>query len=166
VKREQIIKDDFPSAGDGYDRTSVDAHLSAVAAWTAALEAQINALEVERDALRDRLQGAEEQTPPRAESARAAEPEPEPVEQESGSREPTTEPEEKAPPEPPVVQAPRSEAAPGGADFGGDVVSARLVATRLALEGSEHDEIVARISDAYELDDPESLVEDVLARLA
>ncbi len=41
MNRDQISRGDFPPAGDGYDRPSVDAHLAAVAAWTAALEAQI-----------------------------------------------------------------------------------------------------------------------------
>ena len=47
-----------------------------------------------------------------------------------------------------------------------DEVSARLVATRLSLEGSGREEIVAVLEDRYQLEDPAGLVEDVLTRLA
>lgn len=146
MNREQITRDDFPAAGDGYDRPSVDAHLAAVAAWTAALEAQISSLEVERSALRRRPEDAR-QTGTEVDAGGAVEPE--------------------APPPVGVQPVPtRPEGAVGPGVRADDEVSARLVATRLALEGSERDEIVARLTDSYELDDPVVLVEDVLARLA
>jgi hypothetical protein len=155
MNRDRITRDDFPAGADGYDRPSVDAHLTAVAAWTAALEAQVDALEVERAALRDqvgRIVTAEVESNPAPEPGSA----PEPVE-----AEPDPEP---AAPEP--AASSRAEADSGPARSGGeDEVSARLVATRLALEGSEREEIVSRLTGEYELDDPDGLVEDVLSRL-
>lgn len=151
MNREQITRDDFPAAGDGYDRLSVDAHLAAVAAWTTALEAQITSLEVERNALRRRPEDAR-QTESEVDAGRTAEPDaPSPVGAEPSGLQPVpTRPERAVDP---VVRP-------------DDEVSARLVATRLALEGSERDEIVGRLTDSYELEDPAALVEDVLARLA
>ena len=159
MNRDQITRDDFPDAQGGYDRASVDAHLAAVAAWTAALEAQIAALEVEREALRRSASQS-------AGQAAAAIEEP-----------PVTGP--PAPPEPAAVGGRLSaEPAPGNGgesggksefgadgDSGEDEVSARLMATRLALEGREPDEIVASLAETYELADPEALVADVLERL-
>ncbi len=138
MNRDQISRDDFPPAGDGYDRASVDAHLAAVAAWAVALEARIDALEVERNAVRAR-----------AEEAVVAVPGPDAFEPAAAD---VAEPETADP-------GPESPSS-------GDEVSARLVATRFALEGAGHDDIVARLADAYELDDIEALVEDVLSRLA
>jgi cell division septum initiation protein DivIVA len=146
MKRDQIARDDFPADGTGYDRASVDAHLAAVAAWTAALEAQISALEVERDALRrSALQGAERAAGAQKETVDAGSEHPEPAVSEG-------------------TAAVAAEAGPVETSSE-DEVSARLVATRLALEGSEREEIVSRLKGEYELDDPESLVEQVLGRL-
>jgi hypothetical protein len=50
MEREEIVRGDFPVSPDGYDRRSVDAHLEAVAATVAALEARLTALAVEREA--------------------------------------------------------------------------------------------------------------------
>jgi len=154
MKRDQVTRDDFPEAQSGYDRASVDAHLEAVAAWTAALEAQIAALEVERDALRSRLADAGE----RDATVQVAEsPSPEtPFPAEPASTEAAAE-ETDLPDDVEVESAPAS---------GDDEVSARLLATRLVLEGSDREEIVSRLAGAYELDDPEALVDDVVARLA
>ncbi len=158
MEREQITRDDFPEAGDGYDRASVDAHLVAVAAWAAALEAQVDALEVERDALRRRRTGV-------------ALPEP----GDSEAELPSTVAVPVSADVPADAPEPAGESHPGASpDHGppadsatsGDEVSARLVATRLALEGSERDDIVSRLAEAYELEDPRTLVDDVLTRLA
>ncbi len=159
MKREQIARGDFPPAGDGYDRASVDAHLAAVAAWTAALEAQISALEVERDALRAHAEQA-------VTTEVTSEPLPLPDhEPESVTTEADLETAAPVTSEPADVKPLESEAdpTPPGGD---DEVSARLVATRLALEGSDRDEITARIVGEYEIEDPAGLVEDVLSRLS
>ena len=135
MNRDQISRSDFPSAAAGYDRPSVDAHLEAVAALAAALEAQVRALEVECEALR--RQPAAESGPAPAEPA---------IEPASGSD----------------LSAPE-HVEPGKQ---ADEVSARLVATRLALEGVERDRIRERLEQTYDLDDTASLVDDVLERLA
>jgi len=145
VIRDQIVRSDFPSAGDGYDRPSVDAHLEAVAALTAALEAQIKALEVECDALRRQ----NEQSVTRARQASVVAPDPEPALE----TEPETEPE-------------MPEAGPVEPAQPDDEVSARLVATRLALEGVEREQIREKLEATYDLDDADSLIDDVLERLA
>ena len=156
MKREQIARGDFPPAADGYDRASVDAHLAAVAAWTAALEAQVSALEVERDALRAH---ADRAAPAGVESDPVSSPGPEP---ESVTAEPDPEPADP-------VAAGSADEGPVEADpmppGGDDEVSARLVATRLALEGAEREQILEKLGASYELDDVDSLVDDVLERL-
>jgi hypothetical protein len=144
VNREQVTRSDFPADGGGYDRASVDAHLAAVAAWTAALEAQIAALEVEREALR---RSAAEHVSP------APEEQPDPVEQ----RAPGTQAQAVA-----GVSEPETLPESGSQDE----VSARLVATKMALDGSGRDEIVARLDASYDLPDPGGVVDDVLARLS
>ncbi len=149
MNRDEITREDFPPGKDGYDRLSVDAHLAAVAAWTAALEAQINALRVERDALRRQAQDV-----PPAEQAQPVEQAPS-VDAEPSGPEQLNESEDRTDPEPSAEPDDRSE----------DEVSARLVATRLALEGAERDQIMEKLDAAYELDDTGSLVDDVLERL-
>lgn len=152
MNREQIIRDDFPTRGDGYDRLSVDAHLAAVAAWAAALEAQITALQVERDALR-------RAAPDPAQDTFTPAPEPPDPTPEPAAPDPTLEP---AQPEPIAVETER----PLKASRSGDEVSARLVATRLALEGVEREQIREKLEATYDLEDADSLIDDVLERLA
>jgi hypothetical protein len=153
VKREQISRVDFPPSGPGYDRPSVDAHLEAVAAFVAALEAQVKALEVERDALRTNLETESAEPEP----APAAEPDPEPEPERELEPEPDLEPEAEG-------AAGQSEPAPTVKED--DEVSARLVATRLALEGTEREQIRQKLEANYELEDTDSLIDDVLERLA
>ena len=164
VNRHQITRGDFPAGSDGYDRLSVDAHLAAVAAWTAALEAQITALQVERDALR--RQSEETRQPQPDSPAASTEPEP-PVAMPGGSQpiEPaesgTVEPEPTGPEPVPTGPEPSADSL----ERSDDEVSARLVATRLALEGAGREQIREKLDSAYELDDIDSLVDDVLERL-
>jgi len=158
VNADQIRRSDFPADGTGYDRASVDAHLAAVAAWAAALEAQIASLGVERNALRravpdpthDPLPSEPETSEPEA----GVNPQTETGLQPGADLEPEPEPEPE--PDPEALEASRSE----------DEVSARLVATRLALEGVDREEIVARLAEDYEIEEADALVDDVLARLA
>lgn len=144
MNADQIRRSDFPADGTGYDRASVDAHLVAVAAWAAALEAQITALEVERDALR-----RQPFPPQRPEDRVASQPEPE------GPGPGTT-------PEAAIAEVPDKP----GATRSDDEVSARLVATRLALEGVEREQIREKLESTYDLEDADSLIDDVLERLA
>lgn len=147
---DQVRRTDFPVGGDGYDRASVDAHLDAVAAQLAALEARIRSLEVEREALRRQtLAGAE----------------PTEVEVISQSAAPEPEPAVSAPPEPIVPSGPgTAKARPHGIPAQ-DEVSARLVATKMALDGTGRDLIRARLEESYVLEDVDSLLDDVLERV-
>ncbi|MEX0621015.1 MAG: hypothetical protein WD181_05475 [Solirubrobacterales bacterium] len=143
MNREQISRSDFPPSDNGYDRPSVNAHLEAVAAFAAALEAQVKALEVERDASRQQLEAR------------------------------------SAPDRPPGFPEPDSAVAKGGVEADApedglkesplaldkDEVSARLVATRLALEGAEREQIREKLEATYDLEDTDSLIDDVLKRL-
>jgi hypothetical protein len=70
MDRQEIVKKDFPVVPDGYDRRSVEAHLEAVAATVAALEARLAALAVEREARTGAVRPAAASDPP----ARDAEP--------------------------------------------------------------------------------------------
>lgn len=148
MNSEQISRTDFPADGGGYDRASVDAHLVAVAAWAAALGAQVTAIEVERDALRRQV----------TEPEPAGDPVAVPTEAQSQAGDAVSDPS-------PEVTARELPERPEASGFD-DEVSARLLATRLVLEGSQREQIVARLAEGYELDDVAALVDDVLARLA
>jgi cell division septum initiation protein DivIVA len=54
----------------------------------------------------------------------------------------------------------------GRPDRDDDEVSARLVATRLALEGVEREEILRKLEATYNLPDTGALIDDVLARVS
>lgn len=141
MKRHELIRSDFPSGSDGFDRDSVGAHLAAVAAHVAALEARIAALEVERDALRRQLTD-----PDRFAGTTSGQGEPEPV------FTPTHPPE--TPPAPVHVFADEDE------------VAARLAVSKLALEGADRETIRAALESGYELEDTDALLDDVLQRLS
>jgi hypothetical protein len=150
MNRDQVTRSDFPIDGGGYDRASVDAHLQAVAALMAALEAQVKALEVEREALKRTARTTRTSTGEMPPDPEPADPEPAP-EPSAGEPDPSG-----------------SKQHPGEPEAGGrsqDEVSARLVATKMVLDGAERDTIVAHLDEAYELPDPGELVDDVLTRL-
>lgn len=65
----------------------------------------------------------------------------------------------------PSNEAPAGESPDGAPSGDADEVSARLVATRLALEGTGREEIRAKLESGYELDDVDAVVDDVLERL-
>lgn len=58
------------------------------------------------------------------------------------------------------------DSGPGDPDQKDDEVSARLVATRLALEGADREKIREKLDSTYDLEDADSLIDDVLERLA
>ena len=136
MEPNEVVRADFPAAGDGFEKRSVVAHLEAVAAQLAALEARARALEVELDAVRGE-----------ARTAPNVEPTPEPT------------------PEPAPDPAAGAGTTGGGVEGGGsDPVAARLVATELALDGVERDRIVERIEADYGIPDAAGLVDEVIAR--
>ena len=52
MEPNEVVREDFPQAGEGFEKRSVVAHLEAVAAQLSALQARVRALEVELDAVR------------------------------------------------------------------------------------------------------------------
>lgn len=145
MKREQITRDDFPSSDAGYDRASVDAHLEAVAALATALEAQVKALEIERGALLRQIESAPVEPSDASSSQTVAASGPSAAETES--------------PKPAPVS-------PGdGAAHSDEEVSARLVATRLVLDGASKERIREKLAETFDLEDADSLIDDVLRRL-
>ena len=136
MDRDDIVRTDFPEADPGFEKSSVEAHLEAVAAQLAALEARARALEVELDAVRGE-----------ARTAPNVEPTPEPT------------------PEPATDPAADGGTPGSGVEGGGsDPVAARLVATELALDGVERNRIVERIEADYGIPDAARLVDEVIAR--
>lgn len=156
MERKHLVRDDFPRAHgtEGFDVDSIGAHLAAVAAHVAALEARIAALEVERDTLRRQLveTGGHEESPDGLPGPGRG-----PLDEPGGEDE-----------EAPVRQVP-TDPGPGpgdGAESGEEVVAARLLASRLAIEGKSRDTIVMQLAAGHEIEDPGALVDDVLSRLA
>ncbi|MGB0120678.1 MAG: hypothetical protein WBP55_06985 [Solirubrobacterales bacterium] len=150
---DQIKRTDFPSAEHGYDRASVDAHLAAVAAQMTALEARINSFEVERDAMRRQVPAAAGPTGAEVPSKAAV---PGQEDSTATSISPVTPP--SSPP-----AAPKAREAGSGAD---EEVSARLIATKMALENVDRESIRKRLEDSYELEDVDALLADVLERVS
>ncbi len=139
MERHQLIRSDFPSGSNGFDRDSVGSHLAAVAAHVAALEARIVALEVERDTLRRQL-----------------------AEQREGSGDPG------AAVDPTFTATHPAETPPSTVSVfpTEDEVAARLAASKLALEGVDRETIRNRLEADYELADTDALLDDVLERLS
>jgi len=150
MEREQLIRNDFPRAhgATGFDIDSVGAHLSAVAAHVAALEARITALEVERDKLQEQLAEAREHEEG---PSGLPEPGPDPL---TGSASPQEESADSA-----------GDQDETGEDSAEALVAARLLASKLAMEGKERDTIVMQVAAEHDVSDPAELVDEVLARL-
>jgi len=103
--------------------------------------------------------------PPIPEPTPPAEPEPmPPAEPEPMPPEPEIEPPAPAQPdrEPPAAE-PAAVAVNGGAGKG-DEIGARIVATKMALDGSSRDEIAAHLAEHYEVAEPEELLDFVMSR--
>jgi len=104
-----------------------------------------------------------EPTPqPMPEPTPPAEPEPmPPAEPEPMPPSPEIEP---PPPPQPDRQPPTTEAANGAGR--GSAVGARIVATKMALDGSTREEIAAHLATNYDVENPEALLDAVMARAA
>ncbi|MBK8294667.1 MAG: DivIVA domain-containing protein [Solirubrobacterales bacterium] len=139
MNHDQVLRQDFPTADDGYDRASVDAHLAAVAAAMNALEVQISGFEVERDALRRQAAATSRQAEVEVISKRTAAHTP-------------ARPYETA--EHKIVE--------GTVNKG--EVSARLIATKMALDGEDRETIKKRL-ETYELENADALLDDVIAKV-
>jgi len=82
------------------------------------------------------------------------------VREEAAEAAPEPEPEVEAEPEPePTVEAP---AVPSGDDHEG----ARVIALNMALNGSSREETARYLSENFELEDPEALLDEVYARVS
>jgi DivIVA domain-containing protein len=232
MKREEIVKSDFPRVRKGYDRAAVDAHLREVAervereGGSASLAdvaaekvagiveaAEQKAKEIETDArreaeellakakeqardqieraqssvasligqadeLRERIGAMAQQVgaePSRAETEPAPEtvpgpetvPEPRPPEPEvdpSPVTVPEPEPAREPEPEPPLVPEPTPEPPAPAAVNGADEQAARLVAMKMALDGSSREEVAKHLAANYQLSDPDVLLDAVFER--
>jgi DivIVA domain-containing protein len=225
MKREEIIKSDFPRSRKGYQPAAVDAHLRKVAdaadrsvgepslADAAAQRvgsiieaAEAKAKEIEADARREaeeliskaraeageqleraqdsvsKLVGQADELRERvtamarevggAETKAETEPQivPEPTVPEP-EVDPTPvvvpEPEPPATPEPEPLPMPEREPEPelpAASSNGADEQAARLVAMKMALDGSSRDEVEKHLADSYELADAGKLLDEVFAR--
>lgn len=92
--------------------------------------------------------------PPIPEPTPPAEPEPMPPE-------PEIEPPAPAQPD---REAPEAGANGASAGRSADATAARIVATKMALQGAPREEIAAHLAANYDVDGPEKLLDDVMAR--
>lgn len=92
--------------------------------------------------------------PPIPEPTPPAEPEPMPPE-------PEIEPPAPAQPD---REAPEATANGASAGRSADATAARIVATKMALQGAPREEIAAHLAANYDVDAPERLLDDVMAR--
>jgi DivIVA domain-containing protein len=108
------------------------------------------------------MRGAETPAPEvDPEPARVPEPTPEPVPEPTPERIPEPTPVPEVEPEPARVPEPTPGGNGGG---GGDAQAARLVAMKMALDGSSREEVAAHLAERYGLDDPSELLDDVFSR--
>jgi DivIVA domain-containing protein len=227
ISREDIVRDDFPTARKGYDRAAVDAHLRKVAekveqengsaslADVAAQKvasiveaAEAKAKEIEADArreadellsnsrsqardqieraqrsvakligqadeLRERI-GAMAEDVVGTEKGRAeTDPGPQPVPEPAPPTpevdpSPVTVPEPEPPrepePEPPLIPEPHPEPPAPAAANGADEQAARLVAMKMALDGSSREDVEKHLAANYELADTNELIDAVFER--
>jgi outer membrane biosynthesis protein TonB len=99
--------------------------------------------------------------PPIPEPTPPAEPEPmPPAEPEPMPPEPEIEPPAPAQPD---RDAPAAAPLNGGAERG-DEIGARIVATKMALDGSSRDEIAVHLSEHYDVAEPDELLDFVMSR--
>jgi DivIVA domain-containing protein len=232
VKREEIVRGDFPASRKGYDREAVDAHLRRLADEVERLErrsggagslagtagekvasviraAEETAAELEREA-RERadeiVANARSEAREQVERAQAAvaglvsqadelrervgalgrdlgsdvgaetepatvpeptvpqpevDPNPVVVPEPEPPREPLPEPDPVPEPQPPEPSEPPAPAAAGN----GDEAGARLVAMKMALDGSSREEVRRHLTEAYGLAEADELLDDVFARV-
>ena len=107
----------------------------------------------------------EPQPPPVPEPSPPTEPEPQPP----AEPEPLPPEPEIVPPAPPQPERQPPAAALSGTNGGAsgrstDKTAARIVATKMALDGASREEIAAHLSEHYELEHADALLDDVLAR--
>jgi len=92
-----------------------------------------------------------------------AEPEPMPP-AEPERRPPDPEIEPPAPAQPDRESPQMTNGFSGSSDRSQDATAARIVAMKMALDGSSRDEISSHLGERYEIDSSEKLIDDVMAR--
>jgi DivIVA domain-containing protein len=108
------------------------------------------------------VRGSEQPAPEvEPEPARVPEPTPEPVPEPTPERTPEPTPAPEVEPEPARVPEPIPDGNGGG---DGDAQAARLVAMKMALDGSSREEVAAHLAQNYGLDDATELLDDVFSR--
>lgn len=225
MKRDEIVRTDFPTARKGYDKAAVDAHLREVAEKVERAEepasladvaaqkvasiveaAEAKAQEIEADARREAdelLTNARDQARDQIERAQRSvaklvgqadelrervgamarevgggetraetEPGPQPVPEPAPPQpevdpSPVTVPEPTPPrepePEPPTIPEPQPDVPPPAAN-GADEQAARLVAMKMALDGSSREDVEKHLAANYEVADTGELLDQVFAR--
>jgi DivIVA domain-containing protein len=226
MKRDEIVRNDFPTARKGYDTAAVDAHLrdvadrvegsgepsladvasEKVASIVEAAEAKAKEIEADarreadqllsgaRDQARDQIERAQRSVAkligqadelrervgamaedvigtgePRAETPPGPQPVPEPAPPDPEvDPTPVTVPEPAPPrepePEPPLIPEPHPEPPAPAAANGADEQAARLVAMKMALDGSSREEIAKHLAENYELGNSGELLDAVFER--
>ena len=96
-------------------------------------------------------------------SPQASDPEPAPKEPRPQA-EPEPQPEPERPKPPPETKAPAPEPAPSAQPSNDDAGAARLVAMKLALDGTSRDEAREQLAADYDLPDLDALLEDVYSK--
>jgi hypothetical protein len=96
------------------------------------------------------------------EPARVPEPMPEPVPEPTPERTPEPTPQPEVEPEPPHIPEPT----PRGNGGGDDSQAARLVAMKMALDGSSREEVEKHLAANYGVADAAKLLDDVFSRVA
>jgi len=141
----------------------------------------VSALKADLEELRAVSEGVGEKRAAQRDAAAPGDAEP-PTEAERPPAEPRPEPRPAPPSEPapepvppaaarasaePDTAAAESEivAAPAAAPTGDGLEGARVIALNMALNGSPRDEIARYLSENFELDDPEALLDEVYARV-
>ena len=147
------------------------AHVSRVEEAAESMLAKLEALQSELSALLDGLHaGGERLTQGLAalqaqvgdvDPMPAVEPAPEPEDFAAAEPEPEPEAEPEAAPEPEPAPAP----APAKAANGADEAGARIIALNMALGGSSREETAAYLAENFSLPDPDSLLDDVYAKV-
>lgn len=150
LKRAQTVTERLSERADEIERS--------LQGLADSVRAELSALKADLEELRAVGEGIGE-----ARTAAAEEPAEEPAEAEMPvaveSDAPAEEPE---PAEPPAEPAP-AEAAPAPAGDGHE--GARVIALNMALNGSSREETARYLSENFELDDPEALLDEVYARV-
>ena len=128
---------------------------------------EVSALKADLEELRAVGEGVSEARTTAAEPV-APEPEAEPAPEPESERppQPPTDPRPEPRPVPPEEPPPNPPEPAAGQPTGDGHEGARVIALNMALSGSPRDETARYLSENFELDDPEALLDEVYARVS